>query len=608
MKRCAAAAWLLSIALILSGCGGGVMSELPPVGQTQTPQVSGSSAPVIPDDMSDMFSDRDSGAEYEEADAAHIRLTGSSAECDSDAVRISGGTVTILDEGTYIISGTLDDGMIVVASDDTDKTQLVLNGVTVHSKTSAAIYISGSDKVFVTLAPGTENTLSNGGAFIAIDDSNIDAAIYSRSDLTLNGTGSLTVESPAGHGIVCKDDLVFAGGSYTVNCAFHGVDANDSIRVAAGSFVIASGKDGFHAENNDDASLGYVYIAGGSMDIICEGDGVSAGAWMRIDDGAFGILSGGGSVNAEDKISDNWGGFMGGMGGGPGGRPGGNGGGPGGPGGNGGAGSGNGPAENAEDSTSIKGFKAAGDLTVNGGSFTVDSADDAFHSNGTLTVNGGIFDVKSGDDGFHADETMTVNGGTLLISECYEGIEGLSVTVAGGEISIHANDDGLNAAGGTDASGMGGFRGGDMFGASSDSFITVSGGCLYINAGGDGIDSNGALLISGGHVIISGPVTGDTAVLDYGSTGTITGGTFIGTGAIQMAVTFTDSEQGVISVSVGSQKAGTRITLTDSGGAVVMEYTADQDFALVILSSPDLVTGEGYTITVGDASGTFAAS
>lgn len=605
MKRYAAAAWLLSIALILSGCGGGVMSELPPAGQTQTPQTSGTSAPVIPDDMSDMFSDRDSRAEYEEAGAAHIRLTGSSAECDSDAVRISGGTVTILDEGTYIISGTLNDGMIVVASDDTDKTQLVLNGVSIHCETSAAIYISGSDKAFITLAPGSENTLSNGGTFTAIDENNIDAVVYSRADLTMNGAGSLTVESPGGHGIVCKDDLVFTGGSYTVNCASHGVDANDSIRVAAGSFVIASGKDGFHAENNDDASLGYVYIAGGSMDITCEGDGISAGAWLRIDDGAFGILSGGGSVNAENKISDNWGGFMGGMGGGPGGRPGGNGGGPGG---RGGADPGKTSTETAEDSTSIKGIKAAGDLTVNGGTFTVDSADDAIHSNGSLTVNGGVFDIKSGDDGFHADEAMTVNGGTILISESYEGIEGLSVTVAGGEISIRAGDDGLNAAGGTDASGMGGFRGGDMFGASPDSFITVSGGGLYINAGGDGIDSNGALLISGGNVIVSGPVTGDTAVLDYGSTGTITGGTFIGTGAIQMAVTFTDSEQGVISVSVGGQKAGTLITLTDSSGAVVMEYTADQDFALVILSSPDLVTGEEYTITVGDASGTFAAS
>lgn len=553
-----------------------------------------------------MFSDRDSKTTYDESASAYIQLNGNSATSSSDAVKISGSTVTITDEGTYVLAGTLDDGMIIVDSDDTDKTQLVLNGVTINSETSAPIYILESDKVFITLAEGSENTLSNGGSFVAIDENNIDAVIFSKADLTLNGSGSLVVNSPAGHGIVCKDDLVFTGGSYTVNSASHGVDANDSVRVAGASFTITSGKDGVRAENSDDATLGFVYIASGSFDIAAEGDGISAGAYLLIEDGAFDIVSGGGSANASQKTSDSWGDFMGGGRG-----PGGHGGGMGGPGDMGGD-RGEPPnstaTDSTEDSTSIKAIKAAGDLTINGGTFAIDSADDSIHSNSAVTIHGGVFEIASGDDAFHADEAMTVNDGTIHITESYEGIEGLSVTIAGGDITIYASDDGLNAAGGTDSSGMGGMRGDDMFAASSDSFITISGGTLYINAGGDGVDSNGELLISGGDVIVSCPTTGDTAVLDYGSTGTITGGTFIGTGALQMAVTFSSSEQGVISVQVGNQSAGTEITLADSNGDTVMSHAADQSFAIVILSSPDMVKGEEYTITVGSASGTFTAS
>lgn len=603
MKIRYAAIWVLVAALTFSGCGPGSEAEVslnPSAGiiSTEKPATT-----AVPGSKKDMFTDRDSRTEYTEADSALIQLTGNSAQCSSDAVSVSGSIVTILDEGTYIVRGTLENGMIIVNSDDMDKTQLVLDGVKIHCETSASIYISGSDKVFITLAAGSENTLSNGGVFTNIDENNIDAVIFSKADLALNGTGCLTIESPAGHGIVCKDDLVITGGNYTVNAASHGIEANDSIRVAAGSFAITSGKDGFHAENTEDTSFGYVYIAGGSMDITSEGDGISAGAWLAVEDGDFDILTGGGSVNASNQTSDNWGGFMGGMGS-MGGRPGGNGGRgpddrPGGP---------EPTEETSEDSTSIKGIKAAGDLHIFGGTFSIDSADDAIHSNGNMSIEGGIFDISTGDDGFHADADMIVKAGTITVSKSYEGIEGLTVTIAGGDIGLHCSDDGLNAAGGMDGSGMGGFRGGDMFGVSSDSYITISGGTLYINAGGDGVDSNGELLISGGDIVISGPVRGDTAVLDYGSTGTITGGTFVGTGALQMAVTFSHSQQGVISVSVGSQSAGTVITLSDKAGNLIMEHTADQDFAIVILSCPQLVIGEEYNLKVGEASGTFAAN
>ena len=159
---------------------------------------------------------------------------------------------------------------------------------------------------------------------------------------------------------------------------------------------------------------------------------------------------------------------------------------------------------------------------------------------------------------------------------------------------------------------MGGGRpGGGGFGGmsgNSNGSIKVSGGNLYINSSGDGMDANGTLEISGGYTVVVGPTQGDTATLDYDTSGIITGGTFIGTGASGMAQTFSDSKQGVVAVSVGNQPAGTQIILKDKNGNTVLEHTPELNFAVVILSSPDMTKGENYTITVGTQSGEFEAS
>lgn len=545
----------------------------------------------------EMFTDRDYNTEYDESSSIRIQLNGSSATASSDSVRISGTTVTITEEATYILSGTLDDGMVIVDAPDTAKLQLVLDGVNINSQTSAPLYILEADKVVVTLADGSENTLSNGGSFVAIDEENIDAALYSKQDLTLNGSGSLTVTSPAGHGIASNDDLVITGGAYTVSAASHGLNANDSVRITGEtSLAVDAGKDGIHAENNDDTSLGFVYISNGAMDIESEGDGVSAGAYMQIENGVFQIVAGGGSENSSKESSDSWGGFRGGRG----------------------------PGQTAESadttddsSTSMKGIKSTGDMVITNGSFTVNSADDAVHSNASLTVNGGTFEIASGDDAFHADETLTTTAGTVNITESYEGLEALHVNIQGGDITLVSRDDGLNAAGGTDASGTAGGRDG-MFGgrgggpgggtSTSNGSITISGGTLHITASGDGIDANGSLTVSGGYTVVAGPTQGDTATLDYDTSATITGGTFIGTGASGMAQTFSDSEQGVVSVSVGNQSAGTAITLTDSDGNTIISYTPELSFHVVIFSSPDIVSGQTYTVTAGSVSGETTAS
>lgn len=554
---------------------------------------------------SDMFTERDNRTDYDESMAVTINLNGTTATASSDSVKISGSKVTITEEATYVVSGELTDGMLIVNAPDTAKLQLVFNGVNIKSETSAALYILEADKVFLTLADGSTNTIENGGNFTAIDDNNIDGALFSKQDLTMNGTGSLTVTSPAGHGIVCKDDLVITGGKYVVNSASHGLDANDSVRIASSDLTIDAGKDAIHCENTDDTSLGFIYIASGNIKAEAEGDGISAGAYMQIEDGTIDLLVGGGSENGEKQSSDNFGGFMGS------GRPG-----------------GRHPndiqsttADTEEDSTSMKGLKATGNLSISGGKITVNSADDSVHSDKSVAINGGTFTIASGDDAIHAEETLTVTAGDFNISECYEGLEALHIDVRGGNIKLKASDDGLNAAGGTDQSGTTGGRDG-MFGgghggpgggrggmsANSDGSIKISGGTLYINSSGDGLDANGTLEISGGHTTVVGPTQGDTATLDYDISGIITGGTFIGTGASGMAQTFSDSKQGVIALTVGNQSAGTEILLKDKNGNTIIDYTPELNFAVVILSSPDIKSGEKYDITVGSTSGEFEAS
>lgn len=579
MKKNGIIAFSIVLTMLLTGCSGqAAMSQNVSTVPSETAVIAQPTAavqaqnPVASQDESDMFTDRDLSADYDKSDAVSITLTGSGAASDSEKVEISGSAVTILDEGVYILSGALDDGMIIVNAESRDKVQLVLSGVNISSSGSAAIYVQQADKLFITLEQGYENTLTNGGVFTAIDENNIDGVIFSKDDLTLNGTGSLAIQSPAGHGIVCKDDIVVAGGSYSIVSAGHGFDGKESVRIANGSFSIISGKDGIHAEDTDDSSLGFVYISDGSFDISSDGDGISSSGYMQLQSGSYSIVSGGGSSTVSKGTDGglSWA-----------------------------------SAQDGSEEQSAKGIKAAGTLLINGGSFYLDSADDAIHSNSALTVNGGSFTVSSGDDGIHSNAALLIADGTINIEQSYEGIEGLTIDISGGNITLNSDDDGINAAGGSDQSGFGGFKGfggNAEFGASSDSYINISGGILNINASGDGIDSNGSLLVSGGETYLSGPTDSGNGALDYGSAGTISGGVFIGAGAAGMAMNFdSSSTQGTMLVSIASQTEDT-LTLTDSSGRIIVSWTPEKAFSSVVISCPEIRQGETYTLTVGSYS------
>ena len=535
----------------------------------------------------DMFTERDLDVGYDESSAVKINLAddsttvtvGDDTEADasetdetkaaSSGVSISGNIITISKEGTYVLSGALSEGQIVVDADSA-KVQLVLDNVDITCASSAAIYVKNADKTFITLAEDSENILMNTAEYEAIDDNNIDAVIFSKDDLTLNGKGTLTINSEYGHGIVSKDDLKLVSGTCNITAKNHALSGKDSVRIAAGTYNLTSGKDGIHSENADDDEKGFVYIASGDFIIESTGDGIDASYVVQIDDGDFDITAGGGAENATKTNNEMPGSGPGGdMGGGaPGGEA------PSGDKPSGEAPSGEAPSgdtssgsgsngdsfgsdsgkqtgqtppdkpdgdsfdgsrpdqkasDNADsqtsqtppdksgkdtsdgqqfdknsqskdaadsttasgassdtdsetasgtssdtdseaassasydtDTTSTKGIKSDGALYVNGGTFTINSADDSFHSNSDVTINDGTYTISSGDDGMHADSALLVNGGTITVTESYEGLEGLNVTINDGKIDITASDDGINAAGGNDQSGFGGM-GGDGF-------------------------------------------------------------------------------------------------------------------------------------------------
>ena len=536
----------------------------------------------------DMFTERDLAGTYEESEAVYVTLSDDGITGETAGVAINGQTVTITEEGTYIFSGTLSEGQIVVDADDV-KVQIVLDNVDITCATNAAVYVKSADKVFVTLAEGSQNTLRNTDEYVAIDDNNIDAVIFSKSDLTLNGTGSLTIVSAEGHGIVSKDDLKITGGTYDITAAGHALSGKDSVRIADGTFVLTAEKDGIHAENADDEEKGYIYIADGDFTITSDGDGMDASNIVQIEDGTFDITAGGGAANSlKTHESDMPGGPGGGM-------------------------PQNGERPNGEDmpemgekpdganmpemgekpdgenmpqdtttdesGTSTKGIKAGGGMYLNGGTYQIDSADDSIHSNANITIADGTYTLATGDDGVHADDALIVNGGTITVTESYEGLEGLTVTINDGTIDITARDDGINAAG---------------------EKMELNGGYIHILAGGDGVDSNGDLTINGGEIYIDGPSDNGNSAIDYGdrSSAYVNGGTLVAIGSSGMAEGMSDSsKQKVLMVKLGEQMEAGDVVLTDSEGNVIVSYTALKSYDCVIISTAEVESGATYTLT-----------
>ncbi len=480
---------------------------------------------------------------------------------------------TITEAGTYRLTGNID-GTVVVDADKSDKVELILDNVTIVSADAPAIWVKQADKVTVTLADGSVNSLANGGQFSGDED----AALYSKDDLVIEGSGSLSVSSPAGEGIRGKDELKIKDGTISVTAGGHGISANDGVTVTGGVISVTSGKDALRAENKDNAEMGIISIENGVFYLTSDGDGISATGAVQIENGVFEIITGGGSAEAEMKQAHGarWG-----------------------------AGSEHADADDDENAVSTKAIKADGKLTINGGTFGIDSKDDAVHGNSDVEINGGSFTIYTGDDAVHADTTVTINDGVITVSLCYEGIEGRDVVINGGSIRLDCVDDGLNAADGStskDAAKLpGGPKGpGDSVTEEdideSQPSITINGGTIYVHSTADALDANGNVFINGGETVLCGPDSGDTQSLDFDRVGIIEGGTFIGTGAMTwMSQSFSSASQGVIAQKTWGN-AGVALRLTDASGNLILETTPEENYSMIILSAPALVPGESYLL------------
>ena len=234
------------------------------------------------------------------SDMSYIKLEGDSITFEGSGATVSGNILTITSAGAYSISGTLNDGQVIVDTEDKEKVELVLNGADITCSTSAPIYVSNAEKTVMTLADGTENHVTDGTSYVFEDaEDEPNAAVFSKDDLTINGKGSLTVNANYNNGIASKDDLKITGGSITVNAVNDGIKGRDSIAVKDGTITINAGGDGMQANNDEDAEKGYVVIEGGTLDITAGLDGIQAETSLLVSGGGIAITSGGGSVASQ---------------------------------------------------------------------------------------------------------------------------------------------------------------------------------------------------------------------------------------------------------------------------------------------------------------------
>ena len=325
-------------------------------------------------DSDEMFTERDLLQTADLTEAKTITVT-------------SGEDVTITEAGVYILSGTATDVTITVnATGEKDKVQLVLNGLEITNTDAPAIYIKTADKVFITTAEGTENTLKTTGTFVADGETNLDAVIYSKDDLVLNGLGTLNIESTKGNGVSCKDDLKVTGGTYIISCAEDALEANDSIRVSDGTFTINTSKDALHCENDEDNTVGYIYISGGSFNITAKSDGIQAITTVTIDGGTLNITASEG-IEATHIVINN------------------------------------GTVNiNASDDGINASRKTTSEnilIELNGGDITIvmgQGDTDAVDSNGSIVVTGGNINITAQTSSFDYDVSGTITGGTVIVN------------------------------------------------------------------------------------------------------------------------------------------------------------------------------------------------
>jgi hypothetical protein len=506
----------------------------------------------------------------ERAGMSEIKLQGDSIAIDGSGATVDDSIITVTAAGSYRISGTLNDGQVIVDTQDDDTVFLVFNGVDIRSSISAPIYVRNAEKVVITLVGGTENVVTDADSYVFTEmEDEPDAAIFSNDDLTINGDGSLIVNANYSHGIVSDDDLTIVSGTISVNAVDDGIKGRDSIAVRDGVIIVHAGADAMQADNDEEADKGYIVIEGGQLDLTAGLDGVQAETRLAVRDGQIHVTSGGGAPDTVVAFDRGL------------------------------------PGEfHATDSAeSTKGLKAGVDLTITGGSIQIDSLDDALHSNDSMTIAGGSLMLASGDDGLHSESNLTILGGDLTVTKSYEGIESAEIAIQGGTIHVVSSDDGLNASSGTGGD-MGGGRPVQGFFGAGDNSLVIDGGYIVVDAMGDGLDINGPINMTGGIVMIVGPISNGNGALDYAGAFDISGGFLVAVGSAGMAEapSASSSQYSVMHNYTSTQSAGTAIHVETEGGQEILTFVPWREYASVVFSSPDLQNGSTYNIFSGGSS------
>ena len=527
------------------------------------------------------YSDKELTGEWADY-IAKITLDDTKTTIEGSGVTNNGNTITIKSAGTYYITGTISDGNILIEADKNNEIQLVLDNTSITSKTTAPINCISGSKLTITLADNSENTITDSNSYTTFTDSeNLepDGAIFTKTDLVINGNGKLVVNANYSDGIVSKDGLKIINSNIEINSEDDGIRGKDYVAINNANINITSKGDGIKSTNDTDTELGYIAIEEGKISINAEADGIQAETVLNISSNAEINIT----TNGEVTSSNTSGSF-----------------------GFGGKGEKSTISSStiSEDSGSSKGLKAGTEITIDNGNIEVTSTDDSIHSNGIIIINDGDINLSSGDDGIHADTNIAINGGNINITKSYEGIESGYIEINGGTINVVSSDDGINISGGNDSSSMDGRTGQNNFSSieSSNRKLVINNGNITVNASGDGLDANGSIYINGGNVLVEGPTNGGNGALDYDSECVITGGNIIIYGASGMWLNPSNNSTQYSLTFQTSGNSGDEIVLKDSSGNEITSLKTTKSYGVITISNSNIEKGKTYTLYVNGKS------
>ena len=501
---------------------------------------------------------------------------------DASNLSVDGTTVTIVAPTTdqeITVSGNCSQGQIRVNVDKTaypdGEVDLSFEGLTLSNTLTSPVYVASIDgSVNISIKKGTKNTLSDGESYTNEDDDN--GVIYSKDDLKIKGKGSLTITGNCGYGIISKDDLKVYNGTITVTSKDVCLKGKDSVKIGNkddlekdGAYdnlilnLTSTASDCVRSNNPiDDSSKasedsdyadgkeGPIVINGGPITAHAYADTFQSNGTLTVNGGTLDLYTyEGSSYSNTNNPSNGWNGSM----------------------------PGNWSNSNSKQTLDIsaKGLKSEGDMTINGGTITAATSDDALHCGGALIINNGTLELSTGDDGIHSDTSLEVNGGTIHINKCYEGLEGTDITINDGTIHVVSSDDGINAAGGNSNSTWNGFPGFGNNSSSTNYSMTINGGYILVEASGDGLDSNGSLTITGGTTLVIGPTSGADNAFDCDGTFSCTGGIALGIDTYNQMSQFPSNTTNYLTRSIsGANSSGSNaIAITDADGNVLSYLT-----------------------------------